>query len=448
MRVKRVLRAIGVLTPLASLTVVGTAYAHHGPAAVTDPVTACGQIVTANLTLTHNVGPCVGHGLVVAASNVTINLNGFTITGDGPATEGAGDAGILLDGVSNVVVTSSATAKGTVRLFNAGVVIDGGSGNTVQNLAVVSNQALGKDGTYLTDLGEGIQVTNSDSNVIRANDIKENTGYAGITLLGDSDSNKIGNDGVAGNGNDANHVENNDEADSIFAKQTSGIRLELLSATVCPNDNVIDGNKVELNGNDGVQMFNCATGNVVINNTIEDNGRDGVHLFPGANNNHIGVTAGGVAGANTIKENGTETLGDGINVGGSNNKVKNNTVQNNEEDGISLGFCRQNLPHQPVNCFSTATGNEVQNNTVSGNGTVKLLPPTCPTGDPACNTVDGELSSQGSGIHALRNASSNTISGNTVSGSVLFDLRDDNNNCTTNTWTANTETTKNPSCLT
>lgn len=433
----------GALALALSLAMPGSASAHHStPASPDDALTACGEVVTANLTLTHDVGPCAGsHGLVVTASGITVNLNGFSITGDGSATDGPGDAGILLDGVSNVTLTSPVTAKGTVQLFNAGVVINGGSGNKVENLVVQLNQALGKDGTYLTDYGEGIQVANSSSNTIRANHIRENAGYAGITLLGNSDNNKIGNDGVSGNGVDDNQVENNDESDSVFAKQTSGIRLEFgANLTVCPNNNTIDGNKVERNGNDGVQMFNCATGNVVINNVLDGNGRDGVHLFPAANSNYIGVTSAGVAGPNTLTDNGDENLGDGIYVGSNSNQVKNNTVTGSADDGIAVGFCRQNLPTNPVVC-SVVTGNTIENNTVTSNGTAGLPP----TGNP---TVDAELASHGSGIHALLNTSSNSISSNTVSGSALFDLRDDNNNCTNNTWSGNTETTKNPSCLT
>lgn len=442
---KSVVRDIGAAGAAAlalSMTMVGSASAHHStPASPDDALTACGQVVTANLTLSHNVGPCAGtHGLRVTASGITVNLNGFSITGDGSATDGAGDAGILLDGVSNVTVTSPATAKGTVQLFNAGVVINGGSGNKVENLVLQRNQALGKDGRYLTDFGEGIQVANSSSNTIRANHIRENAGYAGITLLGNSDNNKIGNDGISGNGVDDNQVENNDESDSVFAKQTSGIRLEFgANLTVCPNNNTIDGNKVERNGNDGVQMFNCATGNVVVNNALDGNGRDGVHLFPAANSNYIGVTPAGVAGPNTLVDNGDENSGDGIYVGSNDNQVKNNTVTGSADDGIVVGFCRQNLPTSPVVC-SAVTGNVVHNNDVVGNGTPGLPP----TGNP---TLDAEVARHGNGIHALLNTIGNTFSGNRVSGSVMDDLKDDNNNCTNNTWSGNTATKRNPTCL-
>lgn len=465
-RLKRAVGVTGALVLLITGTTMGSATAHHGVSP--DPVTACGQVVTANLTLTHSIGPCTGHGLIVRGSNITINVAGFRILGDGSATANGtvGDAGILIDGrhltspASNVTVTGGG---GTVELFNAGVVIDGGSGNnTVQGLTVRRNHVLGENGQNVSDYGEGIQVLDSDSNKIRNNYITLNLGWGAITLLGDSDSNRIGNDGVAGNGVDQNIIEDNDEPnkEDVFAKQTSGIRLENLG-TACPNNNVIDGNKIEKSGNDGIQMFNCATGNIVIKNTINESGRDGVHLFPGANNNYIGVSSASDTNSsnmNTIADSGIQTKGDGINLGGHENHAKYNSVTRSSDDGISLGFCRQNLPTDSVRCFPGSYGNVVFDNDVSNSGSVK------PLDDPF-------WVESGSGIHAEFNtaksgtvaapvaAAANVITFNTVTSTQAnpaspapaahWDLEDDSvgSPCTANTWNNNTETTKNPSCL-
>ncbi len=68
---------------------------------------------------------------MVAADNITLDLNGHTVSGTKREME---QAGILLQGVRGVTVRN-----GTVRGFDAGVAIEGGSGNTVTRLTVQDN---------------------------------------------------------------------------------------------------------------------------------------------------------------------------------------------------------------------------------------------------------------------------------------------------------------------
>jgi hypothetical protein len=52
-----------------------------GPgAASTQPLT-CGQTITRDTTLHADLGPCPGDGLVIGADNVTLDLNGHSVTG-------------------------------------------------------------------------------------------------------------------------------------------------------------------------------------------------------------------------------------------------------------------------------------------------------------------------------------------------------------------------------
>lgn len=88
-------------------------------------------MVTEDTTLTGDVGPCAGHGIVVAADDVTLDLNGHTVSGIKREME---QAGVLLDGVNGTTVRN-----GTVQGFDAGVAIEGGSGNTVTRLSVQNN---------------------------------------------------------------------------------------------------------------------------------------------------------------------------------------------------------------------------------------------------------------------------------------------------------------------
>src|SRR3954464_12548992 len=84
---------------------------------------ACGQTITTSVTLTANVGPCPNNGIIIGADNITLNLNGFSITG----TPNAGDgAGVYATGRTGVLARG-----GTVSNFDGGVVIDGGGRNTI-----------------------------------------------------------------------------------------------------------------------------------------------------------------------------------------------------------------------------------------------------------------------------------------------------------------------------
>jgi parallel beta-helix repeat protein len=70
----------------------------------------------------------------------------------------------------------------TVSGFEAGVVIDGGSANTVQNLIVRDN--VGLDDPFNAELGDGIILFESASNLIVDNVIKNNGIFDGVGVLG------------------------------------------------------------------------------------------------------------------------------------------------------------------------------------------------------------------------------------------------------------------------
>ena len=106
------LRTIISLAVLAG--VVSIALAPMGQASTETPLTTCGQVITTNAFLTRDL-TCPGlAGVVVGASRITINLNGFTLRGD----HSAGRYGIDdLSGFDEVTVEN-----GSVRDFDYGVV--------------------------------------------------------------------------------------------------------------------------------------------------------------------------------------------------------------------------------------------------------------------------------------------------------------------------------------
>jgi hypothetical protein len=130
------LRMRDIRAALLALLVVAGALTSGSTCAVPE----CGSIVTADVTLTRDL-VCEGPGLIVGASGITIDLNGFTLSGSG---ERAGiridepyDAvtvrngvvqdfarALQLDGVSNVVITD-------LSIRNASIEIEGGGGAQV-----------------------------------------------------------------------------------------------------------------------------------------------------------------------------------------------------------------------------------------------------------------------------------------------------------------------------
>src|SRR6058998_20253 len=86
--------------------------------AAAQPAVDCGAVITKSTVLTTDIGPCPGVGIIVAADNVVLNLNGHTVAGN-PQLRGNGpdDQGVLLR-----QVRGSTVMNGTIQGFDGGVV--------------------------------------------------------------------------------------------------------------------------------------------------------------------------------------------------------------------------------------------------------------------------------------------------------------------------------------
>ena len=136
---------------------------------------ACGQTILVSTTLDGDVGPCPAGGIVIGADNITLDLGGHQVSG----TPGTGDGtGIRIAGRTGVTVTN-----GAVSNFDVGVVIEGGSRNTVYRLRVNDNigpvSASGGP-------GDGIVVSRSDDNLITDNQVVHNGPFSGISVISSS----------------------------------------------------------------------------------------------------------------------------------------------------------------------------------------------------------------------------------------------------------------------
>lgn len=328
---RRSLRLLAVPIALVGLTAAGlVSPAESAPAPV-----KCGTVITQDTTLTADVGPCSQGGLVVGADDITLDLGGFAVVGR-PNRTGDG-VGILLEGRTGVTV-----GNGQVADYDAGVAIIGGSGNTVTGLLVKDNIGTTKRG----DFGDGIAVSDSDDNLVVANDVIHNGPFSGIALLGDSDG---------------NHLQDNAVSDNNLAfSALDGIRVEGPGA----NGNIVLGNTVAGNTLDGIAIFSDGqtgmfnTHNVIEENVVSSNGfgllfarpGDGIRTFARANENVIrNNTVTGNAGSGILVQAGS---------------VSNVIAKNTAQDNAGASAARFDLEDGNPDCKDSAGHkNTWQNNT-------------------------------------------------------------------------------------
>src|SRR5215213_1855095 len=109
---------------LVVVAVLGLSALAAPPADARKAPLSCGDTITSDTTLHADLTNCQSNGIVIGADDVTLDLNGHTIDGDGtpdstcdPST-GFCDLGVVVEGHSGVVVKN-----GLVRQFLAGLVM-------------------------------------------------------------------------------------------------------------------------------------------------------------------------------------------------------------------------------------------------------------------------------------------------------------------------------------
>jgi streptogramin lyase len=288
-------------------------------------------VITRNTTLTHDIGPCQGSGIVVAADNVTLDLAGHKVQGANLHRDIAG--GIRLPGRHGVVVKG----PGTVTGFDSGIVIQGGGGNTIRNVTARDN--IGPLDIF-ANLGDGIILFNTSDNRITGNRVIHNGVYDGI--------------GILGQGSNHNHVQDNLVRDTVdpapHFSGGSGVGVGVIvNGFLDPNDprrgeslegNDVIGNTIEGSASNGLSLLSNRNAriadNVIRKNGFEPDGSPG-RFFPG---NGIGVQhlAMAVADTRDLIENNLVwgNVGNGIEIGAIGDFPTDNTIRNNVSTGNAL----------------------------------------------------------------------------------------------------------------
>jgi parallel beta-helix repeat protein len=104
---------------------------------------SCGDTITADTTLDNDLLDCPSNGIVIGADDVTLDLNGHTIAGDGEAVRRCRrgefcDTGVVNDGHDGVTVRD-----GSVGKFFAGVFVGRARQNRVLGISSSRNQFFG-----------------------------------------------------------------------------------------------------------------------------------------------------------------------------------------------------------------------------------------------------------------------------------------------------------------
>jgi parallel beta-helix repeat protein len=92
----------------------------------------CGTTITVSTTLTRDIGPCSGNGLVIGANGITLNCKGHTISGMGTY------AGVFLNGKTQVIIKNCITTG-----FGSGFLLTSSSSNKLIGNSASNNVKFG-----------------------------------------------------------------------------------------------------------------------------------------------------------------------------------------------------------------------------------------------------------------------------------------------------------------
>jgi parallel beta-helix repeat protein len=319
-RKERTMRGRALWSTLAMLAVLigaGTSTARATVGFAASHV-SCGQTITTDTKLDSDLVNCPSNGVVIGADNITLDLNGHVIDGDGtefsacPPDEPC-DVGVVALEHEGVTIKG-----GSVREFGVGVLVVGATDSRVTRLALSNNLFLGlivadssrsevdrvaASENGLTTDQAGIGVFDSGELMITRNDVFTN-GDIGMFIVGLEDSrieaNSLSSNPEAGiilegSGNEFTHnrVSNGQDAVIVFGDANIVARNWLSGTGSCPGEcgfgvsleggtgNVIEDNSVVRFHQAGIRVASFdpevpTVGNIVRGNLTERSAVDGV----------------------------------------------------------------------------------------------------------------------------------------------------------------------------
>jgi parallel beta-helix repeat protein len=246
------------------------------PATAAKPVTvSCGQVITRDTTLANDLTNCHTIGLVVGADDVTLDLNGHTVDGDGVADF----EGINVDRHDRVTIRN-----GTITDFVEGVAVLFSKGTRVRDLTIARERHVA---VFVTD-SRNVKVERTAASEIAFAGLFA-TRSRGVRLRNSSVT--ASGAGIATRLSDHLTIAGN----SLSQNQGPGINLS--DAT---RESDVEHNAL-VNNEDGIVLDNGATRNVVARNAVSGSGAGAVLVAADANRvDHNTLTGGVFAGVVVI----------------------------------------------------------------------------------------------------------------------------------------------------
>jgi parallel beta-helix repeat protein len=228
-----------------------------GSASTAAPIStslSCGQVIKQSVKLTANLD-CKTDGIIVGADGITIDLNGFTLSGPG---EKSSKVGIMFADNDEVTVQG----PGTITEFQAGALFSGGEDNKISRVTFTGNEiAVFETGSKNVAIEDNLMFENSigvaahsssgsklTTNLFKANDL------AGVTLV-NSAANELSMNTIQGSVNgiflDGQSTENNVNSNNVL--QNRGVDLN--NGNGLPtniNNNVFSDNNCNTSVPDGL----------------------------------------------------------------------------------------------------------------------------------------------------------------------------------------------------
>jgi large repetitive protein len=239
----------------------------------------CGDVITRDTKLDADLVDCANDGLVIGADDVTLDLNGHTVDGDGVESQEC-EAGIVNGPWSFCPRPGQAghdrvtIRNGFVRDFFYGVRLRGTDANELRRLRV-SHTSI------------GMAVIESNNARVVANSLSDNLGRSdatGLVLGEDSNNNRIEANDLSRNGAYGIHAEGVDN--NWFVRNTMSENGNAAVHLHAARQNVLEHNRVFGNPT-GIELSDGVHENRVFNNWVFANAYIGIMTQEGAHGNRI-----------------------------------------------------------------------------------------------------------------------------------------------------------------
>jgi parallel beta-helix repeat protein len=273
---------------------------------------SCGDTITADTTLDGDLVDCPNNGIVIGVDDITLDLNGHQIDGDGTEfaacpTDGICDVGVVNDGHDGIRVRDGATREFGVgvlvlrardnevlgisssRNVFFGAVVSGSARSAVRDSSLSRNIAPDGDGIGLfgsdhirivgnsirDNPGPGIHVEDSTDNLIRRNVLARN----GPSILIEADGNEVRRNRVSrGGGILVARGDRNVIVGNRVSRALDSIAIENGSDNLAARNVVLDARRTGIRLGIGSPSFG-GDHNIVRRNLVRRSAEDGFHVY-------------------------------------------------------------------------------------------------------------------------------------------------------------------------